>query len=224
VNGISLVYLLISLKQKNFMLLTRGDIIVFIFIVGIAGLCCVQYALALSLRFRRLQCEKRKGEQGFQRILGRKKFYETLKQELRRAGRYHLPISLCLFDLDDFKSICENQGRAFANDLSHSFAELVVGAIRSSDYMGCHGEARFCILLCHTDLGQADNFFIRMLLQSQERLDVSFSAGLTAYRIGENADEFLKRVEDALAYAKREGHKKARCSIGKDDSCNVKLF
>lgn len=143
---------------------------------------------------------------------------------MRRGGRYHLPMSLCCISIDGYQALSHQHGRGYADKLIEKFSELTMGIIRSSDYLALLNENEFCVLLCHTDLTNAENFLFRALLQAQERLEISFSAGLTAYRTGESLQEFLKRARQALYQAHQEGQKKIHCAIGKDNSQVTKTF
>ena len=79
-------------------------------------------------------------------------------------------------------------------------------------------------MLPHTDLVRGQKFLARVLSESQEHLDASFSAGLTTYQAGEKQTEFLARLELALNAAKREGRKKIRALVSGQDAHAVLSF
>ena len=157
-------------------------------------------------------------------VLDRGSFFPQLQQEMRRAGRYHYPLTLCLLDLDDFNQISRLNGKYYADEVLLKFAAITLSHIRTSDILCRVGRDEFWVLLAHTDLTQAEKFLYRLYLQIQERLDVSYSAGITSYRPGETREEFLHRSEEALTRAKQEGQRKTRCVICKDDSLVVMNF
>lgn len=157
-------------------------------------------------------------------ILDRGSFNEKLSAEIRRAARYHFPLTVCLLDIDDFEEMNRKNGKYYGDEILQKFAQIALSHIRSSDLVGRSGRDEFLILLSHTDLNQAEKFLYRLYLQIQERLDHSFSAGITSYRPGEASQDMLKRSEQALERAKQEGQRKTRCLICKDDSRVVMNF
>lgn len=157
-------------------------------------------------------------------VLDRGSFSERLYTEARRAGRYHFPLTVCLLDMDDFQELNRKNGKYYADEVLQKFAQITLGHIRTSDVLGRAGRDEFFVLLSHTDLTQSEKFLYRLYLQMQERLDVSFSAGITSYRPGESAQDMMRRSEQALERAKQEGQRKTRCLICKDDSRVVMNF
>jgi diguanylate cyclase (GGDEF)-like protein len=183
--------------------------------------------LALVLFLKPLgffQLRKRVAYDKLTSILDRGSFNEKLGAEIRRAARYHFPLTVCLLDVDDFEELIRKNGKYYGDEILQKFAQIALGHIRSSDLVGRAGRDEFLILLSHTDLNQAEKFLYRLYLQIQERLDHSFSAGITSYRPGESSQDMLKRSEQALERAQQEGQRKTRCLICKDDSRVVMNF
>ena len=170
------------------------------------------------------QIRKRVAYDKLTSILDRGSFNEKLGTEIRRAARYHFPLTVCLLEVDDFEELNKKNGKYYGDEILQKFAQIALSHIRSSDLVGRAGHDEFLILLSHTDLNQAEKFLYRLYLQIQERLDHSFSAGITSYRPGESAQDMLKRSEQALERAQQEGQRKTRCLICKDDSRVVMNF
>ncbi len=157
-------------------------------------------------------------------VMDRGSFSDALHTEARRAGRYHFPLTICLLDVDDFQELNKKNGKYYADEILQKLAQITLGHIRTSDVLGRASRDEFFVLLAHTDLNQAERFLYRLYLQMQERLDISFSVGVTSYRPGESAHEMMRRCEQALERAKEEGQRKTRCLICKDDSRVVMNF
>ena len=151
-------------------------------------------------------------------LLNRLYFDKILEQEVRRAGRYHVSLALCLLDLDEFRSFNEHFGPHKGDDLLKQFGDFLRASVRFTDSVAHDASDAFCILLPHTDVIRAQKFLARLLAQGQERLDISFSAGLTVYHSGETRSHFFSRASLALRQAKREGKKQIRCLVHGEDS------
>ena len=145
-------------------------------------------------------------------------FKKILDEELRRAGRYHYALTLCRLDLDDFKSFNDNFGPEKGDLLLRQFSDLLRSTVRFSDTVGHAKKDGFFVLLPHTDLMRAQRFLARALMETQERLDAGFSAGLTAYQAGEKQADLLDRLELALRSAQREGKKNIRALVPGQDA------
>lgn len=151
-------------------------------------------------------------------------FDKVLEKEVRRAGRYKYPLTLCRVDLDEFSSFNQHYGRRQGDMRLQQFADFMKAAIRNTDVLARFENDEFCILLPHTELVKAEKFISRLLAHTQERLDCSFSAGLTAYQTGESKFQFFHRGELALHQARQEGQKKVRCIVSGTDSHAVLSF
>ncbi len=174
-----------------------------------------------------LKFEDLDGELHFDKLTGtlnRAGFEEALTREVRSAGRYHYPLTLCLVEIDHFSSLQQNFGAEKGNELLKNFGVFLRGSIRFTDHAAHISGEEFLVLLPHTDLIQSEKFLARLLMLSEERVDCTFSAGVTAFRAGETEDGFLQRARLALDQAKREGAKRIRCVIGHDDSHVILSF
>lgn len=178
---------------------------------------------ALWFRKKWSDIEKAAGSDDLTGISNRASFEKTLEQEQRRAGRYHYPITLCILDLDNFRSYNEQFGTKRGDELLQQFALFLKSNVRSTDCVARYGSDEFCAILPHTDLVKAEKFVARVLAQAQEMLDASFSAGLTAYRAGETKGQLLMRAGLALHQAKREGKKRICCLVGGQDNTVLSL-
>ncbi|MBN1689342.1 MAG: GGDEF domain-containing protein [Candidatus Omnitrophica bacterium] len=156
---------------------------------------------------KNIECDKLTG------ALHWRSFLEVLDEEVRRAGRYRYPLSLCLLDLDDFQSANNNFGTTHGDEILQRFSKFMMGTVRFTDTFARYDRDEFLVLLPHTDIVRAQKFASRTLMQSIERIDSSFSAGLTLFQVGEKKEQFLERAALALKQAKREGKKRIQCVI-----------
>ncbi len=183
-----------------------------------------QQQILMRLRKDWLELEEKSTYDSVTKAFNRGAFEEILDEETNRARRYSVPLSLCIIDLDDFKTFNDTYGHPQGDRLLKNFSERVRNAIRGTDCFARYGGDEFCILLPHTDLVSAEKFVGRILLEVQEWLDSTFSAGVTTYKSPEDKNSFMARADLALYQAKREGKNKVRCLVGESDNQVVVEF
>jgi diguanylate cyclase (GGDEF)-like protein len=135
---------------------------------------------------------------------------QRLITEIDRARRYRLPLTVILFDLDDFKQVNDEYGHAAGDCVLKVFAERLSKSTRGSDMAARYGGDEFLTLLpeCQPDdvqyvLKRLDGLEVQV---GEAMRSISYSAGWADYLPGESAEELLKRV-DAELYANKRASK-----------------
>ncbi len=133
-----------------------------------------------------------------------------LELEVRRARRYALPLSLIVFDIDNFKAVNDRYGHAVGDAAIRSVSDVTQAALRNSDVLVRSGGVEFHIVAPHTTAADALKIAekIRLMIGETEvpgcdRVTVSLGVG----QIGpqESPGALTVRVETALSRAKRAG-------------------
>jgi diguanylate cyclase (GGDEF)-like protein len=88
---------------------------------------------------------------GLTGLLMRRRFFELAEQELARARRHGLPLSLLLLDLDHFKLVNDVHGHSAGDLILRAVATACREALRSFDIIGRFGGDELCVLLPHDD-------------------------------------------------------------------------
>jgi len=124
------------------------------------------------------------------------------------------PLSVCICDIDRFKSINDTHGHAAGDEILASFGKLVRGGIRKGDTAGRLGGDEFCIVLPNTG-GDSAGPLMERLREQWERLEyhsfdgrafsVTASFGVVQYSGERSAKELLHTADMALYCAKGEG-------------------
>ena len=130
----------------------------------------------------------------------------------RRDGR---PLAVAIIDLDHFKKVNDHHGHDAGDRLLAAFGRLLALRLRRSDVACRYGGEEFCVLMPGTDAASArrkiDALLKRwraeaLLLGTSDAAGTSFSAGVAdSVLAGESAQALLKRADDELLRAKREG-------------------
>lgn len=153
--------------------------------------------------------------------LNRGYFMQKCDQEGRRALRYNGSLSMLLFDLDKFKEINDSSGHLCGDAVLKNFVETVQSSLRENDLFGRIGGEEFAALVIETDKVGAI-LLAERLRQKVEDLHVEYesqhirytvSIGVTEWLSGDtNVDDLLKRADDALYLAKKNGRNRVEFS------------
>ena len=140
---------------------------------------------------------------------------QLLKEEVTRAGRHNLPLSVLLFDLDRFKIINDTFGHNAGDAVLQEVARQLRQAIRTSDPFGRWGGDEFLVLATNTDGKQA----IELAERLREALEnchfsipgkkVTASFGITTYQSGDSPETLIRRADMGLYKAKSAGRNRA---------------
>ncbi len=144
-------------------------------------------------------------------IYNRGKLNEELSKWVEYSHRYEIPLSMTIFDFDDFKKFNDKYGHLAGDQVIVDTVGIIKDTIRQSDIFARWGGEEFVLLLPNTDLSPAKELIERLRLMISrhvyeygERVTCSF--GLATLAAGETDDSFLRRA-DRLLYAAKEAGK-----------------
>jgi diguanylate cyclase (GGDEF)-like protein len=136
---------------------------------------------------------------------------QRLAAEVSRSERMGHPLALVMLDLNHFKQLNETSTRETGDQALKAFATRLSRVIRGSDLAVRMDADKFMILLpeCTDDqlqrvLGRLSPFELDW---NGQKVPVTFTAAWKQYELGESSDEFLARVDQGLAGAKKAGSK-----------------
>lgn len=140
----------------------------------------------------------------------RSKLMDMLAKELERAQRYENNLSVIMFDLDYFKKINDEYGHIIGDEILVEVVIIIKNEIREGDFLGRYGGDEFIIVNPETNLSNSTMLAERLRIMIENNKfnkveDVSCSFGVTELKINDDLDSLLKRVDDALYKAKRNG-------------------
>ncbi len=154
-------------------------------------------------------------------IINRRRFYDLAAEELERAQRLHLPLSLIMFDLDHFKIINDTYGHMAGDEVLVEIARRVNEDVRHGDLLARFGGEEFVVLLPQTGrpLAQMTAERLRQRVGSTPihipvaTLSITISLGVAQYHSedGLTLENLLDYADRALYQAKESGRNKVMC-------------
>jgi len=157
-------------------------------------------------------------------LANRRAFDRTLDIEIERSKRARTPLSLAIFDLDNFKSINDTYGHPKGDEVLATFAQMLEGTTRRYDLAARYGGEEFALIMAGSGVVKAQRLLKRFLKEfkevafnspdDKETFNVTCSVGLTCYKgsIDISAEEVLKLADDALYEAKTSGKDQVKVS------------
>ena len=143
--------------------------------------------------------------------LNARAFEERLTQELDRDRRYHLPLALLYFDLDDFKAVNDRHGHRTGDAVLRLVVNATRRAVRQSDVVGRMGGDEFAVLMPETEGAVAEAAAtrladgIRTVFRGTPSVTASIGLVSTANASIVRSEELLRRADEAMYEAKRGG-------------------
>lgn len=147
------------------------------------------------------------------RLPNRAAWNERLELEIKQLQKSGASLLLGILDLDHFKRINDGYGHLAGDKVLKIIAVQLKRRLRPNDFIARFGGEEFVFLLPDTAL--ADGLILLERLRSTieqcpfhfkgEPVTITVSMGITTFKAGERSDLVLKRADEALYRAKREG-------------------
>ncbi|MFQ3787064.1 GGDEF domain-containing protein [Halomonas sp. A29] len=147
-------------------------------------------------------------------LANRRHFFELAEREFSRAQREGTPLSICMVDIDLFKTLNDHHGHAVGDLVLTTVASCCASMLRETDIIGRYGGEEFVIALPQADLETATFIAERLrhkvtslhLAVLDEGQHLSVTVGISQIEPGEAKLELaLQRADDALYAGKARG-------------------
>jgi diguanylate cyclase (GGDEF)-like protein len=181
----------------------------------IVEIFAAQVSLLIGQRNAREQIQGLADTDDLTGIANKRYFRRQLPMEMERARVYSLPLTLLMFDIDNFKAINDSFGHTIGDVVLSELCGAVRETLRPPDLFARFGGDEFAIILPHTDLGGACAVADR-ILQRVRQLEIpaddegtircSITLGIAESRSADaTSSDLIRRADEKLYDAKRAG-------------------
>ncbi len=146
--------------------------------------------------------------------LNRRQIDPILEEAIERKRRTSTPASLLVLDVDKFKSVNDNFGHAVGDRVLKELVSLIGNRARRLDKLFRMGGEEFLLFLPDTEGAGAVRLAedLRICVSEADFIkdhSITISIGISELEHGETIDEWIKRGDDALFRAKRDGRNRS---------------
>lgn len=153
---------------------------------------------------------------GLTNLFNHRYFKELIVKEINRAKRYGRPLSLVMFDIDDFKTYNDCYGHLMGDHILRTIGTILKNNAREVDIVCRYGGEEFMMILPETDVNGAMAIAdkIRETISAGIAQDKNFkqldkhitvSGGIAQYERKMTKEQLVQKTDQALYQAKREG-------------------
>lgn len=145
--------------------------------------------------------------------LNRRGLDSAFDRESRRVDRSHDPLCVALLDIDNFKRLNDTMGHQVGDHALVHLCNVIKDALRPSDSVARYGGEEFVLILPDIGLAEAATTVERLqreltrqfFMHENDRVLVTFSAGVALRAEGEPQMEVIARADKAMYQAKNTG-------------------
>ncbi|NOS94998.1 MAG: GGDEF domain-containing protein [Methylotenera sp.] len=145
--------------------------------------------------------------------LNRRGMDEAIEREFNRADRHNTALCVAMLDIDHFKKLNDSLGHATGDQALTHLVRVLKDVLRPTDVLARYGGEEFIIILPATPQDEAIKAVTRVqreltknfFMHKNERVLITFSAGVAQRATGESAEHLIPRADAALYLAKNSG-------------------
>lgn len=173
----------------------------------------------ITILQRKLEAAKAEASlDGLTGIANRRNFDFTIQRWVLAHEKSEEPFTVAIFDIDNFKEINDTYGHQIGDQVLISTAAELGRNIRSTDFLARYGGDEFVILSQGMRRPDSEKRFSSLLKSIQTTpfecksaesepsfVSITASCGVAEYALGESARDLIRRADEAMYEAKRDG-------------------
>jgi diguanylate cyclase (GGDEF)-like protein len=152
----------------------------------------------------------------------RRALWRRLADEIQRASRYRVPVSLLVLDVDGLKAINDERGHAAGDRAIRRVAASISASLRGTDLGARWGGDEFAVVMPNATSAAAHRLGERLMTHLSEHQEqdadgtVTVSIGIAAFDPATMSDRAVERLsraaDEALYAAKMSGRNQIRAA------------
>ena len=166
-----------------------------------------------ELRAKMIEAHRQAATDTVTGLPNRLAYDERLEQEYARWKRFGEPLTLLVWDIDDFKRINDRFGHHAGDKALRIIGQSLLLGLRETDFVARFGGEEFVMLLTGTNSDDAMKVAEAVRLEVKEsgihsvgnRVEVTISCGMSQFAQGDTPMDVFARADRALYEAKRAG-------------------
>lgn len=179
------------------------------FLAGIVFDITEKKETQLELEYKNRILSEMSSIDGLTKIGNHRTLIEHLKAEIADASRTSNPLSIAIFDIDDFKKVNDSKGHVYGDQVLVDVASIMKKSIRGTDFAGRYGGEEFMVIFPNTTTSVASKISerIRQAVEGHSLVDglrITISGGVGQYN-NETITQLVHSVDTSLYKAKRNG-------------------
>lgn len=150
-------------------------------------------------------------------LYNRRYFLEVVDSELDYFKRYAQHFYVLMLDLDGFKTVNDDYGHLFGDEVLRKVSNQIVKSTRDYDVVARFGGEEFCIVISHLNpeniLVIAERIRLHVEeLQLRNYIKMTVSIGVTRNCFGDTSEKLIERADEMLYKAKLKGKNRVEYS------------
>ena len=146
-------------------------------------------------------------------VLNRRGMEDMFEKEAARARRHGARLCVGMLDIDNFKKLNDSLGHDAGDDALVHLTTLCRETLRPQDTVARYGGEEFVVILPDTGTEEAVGALTRLqreltrryFLHANQKVLITFSAGVTELRPDDSQGSAIKRADAAMYQAKQSG-------------------
>jgi len=141
--------------------------------------------------------------------------HRYIASELIRAvaeANENSELFLLMYDIDDFKTVNDEYGHTVGNDILYEVAQMIDSEIGKEGVCARYGGEEFVVLFKNKNAEEVFAIAEKIRKSVESKLfipdtnkKITVSCGIAKYKMGDNAEEFLRSVDFKMYSAKHQG-------------------